>query len=92
MAGEGRIQPRPVDESVAVKPLPQPVLAVRVILGRPDAEVLYAGGAPTLVVGLMHLNVRVPERTRGAPVPVTVQGAAETPAGLSLRYPPETFP
>ena len=89
VTGEGLLQPRPVDGSVVAEPLPRPVLPVRVILGGRDAEVLYAGGAPGLVVGLMQVNVRVPEGLRGEAIPVTVRvGTAESPTGVSVRYLP----
>ncbi len=89
VTGEGLLQPRPIDGAVVAEPLPRPVLPVRVLLGGRDAEVLYAGGAPGLVVGLMQVNVRVPEGLRGEAIPVTVRvGTADSPAGVTIRYLP----
>ena len=89
VTGEGLLQPRQLDGSVVIEPLPRPVLPVRVLIGGRDAEVLYAGGAPGLLVGLIQVNVKVPEGLRGEAVPLTVRvGAAESPAGVTIRYLP----
>ncbi len=89
VTGEGLLQPRPIDGTVVAEPLPRPVLPVRVLLGGREAEVLYAGGAPGLVVGLLQVNVRVPEGLRGDAIPVTIRvGTADSPTGVTIRYEP----
>lgn len=58
--GEGAVQPAGRDGAISAAPLPAPLLPVTVtIAGRP-AEVLYAGAAPSLVAGVLQVNVRVP--------------------------------
>ena len=88
--GDGLLQPRPADGAVVAEPLPKPVLPVRVLMGGREAEVLYAGGAPGLVAGLMQVNVRVPEGLRGDAIPVTIRvGTADSPSGVTIRYQPQ---
>jgi uncharacterized protein (TIGR03437 family) len=87
VTGEGVLQPVPEDGSVVGERLPRPVLPVRVLVGGREAEVLYAGGAPGLVAGVMQVNVRVPEGLRGEAIPVSIRvGSAESPAGVTIRY------
>jgi uncharacterized protein (TIGR03437 family) len=87
VTGEGMLQPVPADGSVVGEALPRPILPVRVLMAGREAEVLYAGGAPGLVAGVMQVNARVPEGLQGEAIPVTVRvGSAESPAGVSLRY------
>lgn len=54
-------------------------------LGR-SAEVLYAGGAPGLVAGVLQVNVRVPQAvTPGSAEPVVlVIGNAASQSGLTM--------
>ena len=49
------------DGALAVTPLPQPLLPITVRVGGRPAEVLYAGGAPGLVAGVMQINARIPD-------------------------------
>lgn len=87
VTGEGMLQPVPVDGSVVGETLPRPVLPVRVLMAGREAEVLYAGGAPGLVAGVMQVNARVPEGLQGEAIPVTVRvGSAESAAEVTLRY------
>ena len=57
--GEGMTD-QAVDGSVGAAPLPRPVLPITVTVGGKPAEVLYAGGAPGLVAGVMQINIRIP--------------------------------
>jgi uncharacterized protein (TIGR03437 family) len=57
--GEGMTD-QALDGSLAAAPLPQPVLPISVTVGGRPAEVLYAGGAPGLVAGVMQINIRIP--------------------------------
>jgi len=41
-------------------PYPKPTAAVTVRIGGVDAEVLYAGSAPTLPAGAFQVNARIP--------------------------------
>lgn len=59
--GEGLTTPPGVTGRInPANSLPRPVLPVTVRIGGVNAEVLYAGAAPTYVSGLMQINVRVP--------------------------------
>jgi uncharacterized protein (TIGR03437 family) len=61
--GEGQTAPQGVDGKLADAPLPKPLLPVLVTIGGISTEVLYAGGAPGLVAGVMQVNARVPANT-----------------------------
>ena len=81
--GEGQTEPPGVDGKPVTEPLPKPRLPVSVRIGGLEAEVLYAGGAPGLVAGVLQVNVRVPHGvTPGNAVPVllTVGNAPSQPA------------
>jgi uncharacterized protein (TIGR03437 family) len=71
--GEGLPEPVPEDGSVTgALPLPRPVLPVRVTIGGRDAEVLYAGSAPSLVAGVLQLNVLLPAGVSGSALAIRV--------------------
>jgi uncharacterized protein (TIGR03437 family) len=57
--GEG-LTDQAADGVLAAAPLPQPVLPITVTVGGRPAEVLYAGGAPGLVAGVIQINIRIP--------------------------------
>jgi uncharacterized protein (TIGR03437 family) len=84
--GEGQTNPPGVDGKIAVDALPKPNLAVTALIGGVSAQVLYAGGAPGLVAGLVQVNVRVPNNvTSGNAVPVLLRvGSLESPAGVTM--------
>jgi uncharacterized protein (TIGR03437 family) len=84
--GEGQTSPAGVDGQLAAAPLPQPVLPVTVTIGGQNAQILYAGGAPGLVAGLMQINVRIPSGIQTGPaVPVAVRvGNASSQAGVTI--------
>lgn len=62
VTGEGQTSPGGVDGKPAPTeaPYPQPVLDVTVTLNGQQVPVTYAGGAPTLVAGIMQVNVQIP--------------------------------
>jgi uncharacterized protein (TIGR03437 family) len=60
VTGEGQTTPAGVDGKPATTPLPAPVLPVNVTLNGQTVPVTYAGGAPSLVAGLMQVNVQIP--------------------------------
>jgi uncharacterized protein (TIGR03437 family) len=84
--GEGQTDPPGVDGKPAAAPLPKPGLPVEVKIGGLDAAVLYAGGAPGMVAGLVQVNVRIPEGAAPGPsVPVVlVVGSASSQQGLTV--------
>ena len=75
--GEGMAAPAPRDGQLSAAPLASPLLPVSVKIGGQAAEVLYAGAAPSLVAGMMQVNVRVPAGAavgEAALVEITVGG------------------
>jgi len=87
VTGEGLLEPTPLDGSVISTTPPRPVLPVRVLMAGREAEVLYAGGAPGLVAGVMQVNARVPDGIEGEAISLNVRvGTAESPAGVTIRY------
>ena len=72
--GEGQTTPAGINGKLAVDPLPSPLLPVTVTIGEHVAAVLYAGGAPGEVAGVMQINARIPAGvTPGDTVPVMLQ-------------------
>jgi uncharacterized protein (TIGR03437 family) len=61
-------------------------LPVRVLAGGREAEVLYAGGAPALVAGLIQVNFRLAKDAQAGPsVPVVLLiGDNASPAGVTI--------
>jgi uncharacterized protein (TIGR03437 family) len=84
--GEGQTNPPGADGKLAADPLPAPLLPVSVTIGGQPAAVLYAGGAPGLVAGVLQVNVRIPEGvTPGPAVPVGLTvGNASSQSGVTL--------
>ena len=83
--GEGVTTPGGVDGQLATSVYPKPNLPVRVRIGGVDAEVLYAGAAPTLVAGVLQVNVRVPASTPdGNAVVELFVGDAQSPATVTM--------
>jgi len=85
--GEGETDPQVADGRLATaETLPKPRLPVSVKIGGLDAEVLYAGAAPGMVVGLLQVNVRVPPGApAGSAVPVVLTvGNASSQPGVTM--------
>jgi uncharacterized protein (TIGR03437 family) len=79
--------PIPPDGFVAVEPSGNSIAGISLMLGDAPAEILYAGYAPGLVIGIVQINARVPETTpTGKAVPVTIKlNNATSPAGVTLN-------
>jgi uncharacterized protein (TIGR03437 family) len=58
--GAGQTEPGGVDGRPAGAPLPALLLPAKAFVDGIEAEVLYAGPAPTLVEGVLQLNLRIP--------------------------------
>lgn len=85
LTGEGVTNPAGVDGKPAAAPLPVPRLPVAVSIGGFDAPVLYAGGAPGLVAGVMQVNVRIPAGVPSGPQPIVVNvGSASSRPDVTL--------
>ncbi|MBL8238942.1 MAG: VCBS repeat-containing protein [Bryobacterales bacterium] len=87
VTGEGQTTPRGIDGKVPSDvPLPTPELPVVVGINNVGAEILYAGGAPGLVAGILQINLRVPEDVPSGPsIPIVVKvGDAYSQAGVTI--------
>lgn len=83
--GEGQTNPAGVDGKLAVAPYPKPLQEVKVRINGVDAEVSYAGAAPTQVAGLMQVNARIPANTPSGDVLVEVQvGESKSQPGITV--------
>jgi uncharacterized protein (TIGR03437 family) len=84
--GEGQTEPAGQDGKLAVETPPRPRLPLAVTIGGRPAEVLYAGGAPGLVAGVIQVNARVPaDLAASGEVPVVLQvGGAASQPGVTL--------
>lgn len=92
--GAGRFSPPGIDGSV-VSPdnLPVPVLPVSVQIGGAEAAVLYAGGAPGLVEGVLQVNVQVPGGTPAGDVPILLRiGDRTSQPGLTIAVQSQAAP
>jgi uncharacterized protein (TIGR03437 family) len=58
--GAGEMTPTPQDGALIGEELPIPTLPVSATVNGQDAEILYAGGAPGLVAGVLQVNLRLP--------------------------------
>jgi uncharacterized protein (TIGR03437 family) len=83
--GEGQTDPSGIDGSVPGNVAPKPLAHVSVSIGGVDANVLYAGGTPGLVAGVLQINAQIPEGVGSGDVPVVVTiGQASSPAGVTV--------
>ncbi len=85
--GEGQTNPTGIDGLLANSAtLPKPLLTPTVTIGGLEAEVVYAGAAPTFAAGLMQINVRVPDAApKGAAVPVVLNiGNGASQPGVTI--------
>ena len=79
--GEGLTNPSGQDGKEAEDPLPRPVLPVSVLISGTQAQLLYAGGAPGQVAGLMQIEARIPANVApgDASLEITVDGFVSQP-------------
>ena len=84
--GAGLLSPAGIDGAVDAGNRPQPVLPVLAQMGGQVADVLYAGGAPGMVEGVIQVNLRVPPASQtGAAVPVVLRvGDSVSQIGITL--------
>jgi uncharacterized protein (TIGR03437 family) len=84
--GEGQTEPAGQDGQITGELLPHPLRPVSVLIGGREASVLYAGGAPGLVAGVVQVNARIPDDLpESGAVPVTLQvGASASQPGVTL--------
>ncbi len=85
--GAGLLSPPAVDGAVVTADnLPRPILSVQAQLGGQTASVLYAGGSPGIVAGVIQVNLLIPPGTpTGAAVPLVLRiGDSVSQAGITL--------
>ena len=87
--GEGQTSPQGVDGKPATAPFPTPNHPVSVTIDTQTIfsdQILYAGGGPGEVAGVLQINVRIPAGiTPGIAVPVFIHvGNATSQVGVSI--------
>lgn len=86
--GEGQTNPACATGAITslVGPFPVPLAEVSVEVGGKAASVLYAGGAPGLVRGVLQVNFTLaPDTPVGAAVPVLIKiGSRTSQAGVTM--------
>jgi uncharacterized protein (TIGR03437 family) len=87
MTGEGTTTPNTIDGGVAGvngSPLAKPVLPVTATVGGVTANVEYYGSAPSLIYGVMQVNIRIPANAPSGPnVPIVIN-VGNTPTQLNV--------
>lgn len=86
--GDGQSAPQGIDglvNSNQIGELPQPLLPVTVTIGGVSANVQYAGAAPTLVSGVIQVNVQIPAFLSSGDLPVVLTvGGVSSQSGLTV--------
>jgi uncharacterized protein (TIGR03437 family) len=84
--GAGQTDPPGTDGNPAALPLPRLLLPVKAFVDGREAEVLYAGPAPSLAEGVLQVNLRIPSGvTPRADVPIWITvGDKRSQAGVSI--------
>lgn len=77
------------DGEIVGDELPRPVLPVEVLMGGTPAQVLYAGGAPSLLDAALQVNARLPFSARsGTWIPVVLKVGGVSSGGLGRGFHP----
>lgn len=86
VTGAGPLSPAVIDGAVDAGNLAQPVLLVQAQIGHQVADVLYAGGAPGIVEGVIQVNLRIPAASQtGTAVPLVLRvGNSFSQFGITL--------
>ena len=84
--GGGETSPASIDGLLAAGPSSTLLLPTSVRIDGESADVLYAGGAPGLVAGVIQVNVRVPDDAASGAVPILLQvGSALSQPGVTVN-------
>jgi uncharacterized protein (TIGR03437 family) len=87
-SGAGLLSQSPPDGSLSPLPFnpfgPRPLQPVALLADGLSLELLYAGGAPGLIINLLQLNVRLPARP-GAVFQLLVGGRLSAPFTIPMR-------
>jgi uncharacterized protein (TIGR03437 family) len=83
--GEGQTNPPGVDGQLAVSVYPKPITPITVKIGGSNGEVLYYGAAPTLVAGVLQINVKIPAGIPDGNATVQIfEGSSQSPATITV--------
>jgi uncharacterized protein (TIGR03437 family) len=83
--GLGQTNPGGADGALYTQPYPLPVLPVTATIGGKTAVVQYAGGAQSLVAGILQINLQIPSGlTAGANAVAISVGGVSSPAGVTI--------
>ncbi len=84
--GGGETSPAGIDGLIATVPLSSLVLPISARIDGKSADVLYAGGAPGFVAGVIQVNVRVPADIGSGAVSIVLQvGSALSQQGVTVN-------
>lgn len=84
--GEGTVQPAVPDGLLISGTLTKPAASVTVTVGGRSSSVLYAGGAPGMVSGVLQVNMQVAiDAPSGSQVPVQLHAnGVSSPANVTI--------
>jgi uncharacterized protein (TIGR03437 family) len=86
--GDGQSTPQGIDgllNSNQLSQLTKPLLPVTVTIGGVPATIQYAGAAPTLVSGVIQVNVQIPTSLPAGDLPVVINvGGVSSQSGLTV--------
>ena len=83
--GSGALSGGVTDGQIISVPLPQLMASVTATIGGLPAKVNYAGPAPSLIAGVMQVNLEVPMGLAAGPQAVLLKvGGASTQTGLTV--------
>ena len=84
--GGGETSPAGIDGLLATQPLSTLLLPISARIDATAADVLYAGGAPGFVAGVIQVNVRVPDGISSGALPIVLQvGSASSQPGVTVN-------
>jgi uncharacterized protein (TIGR03437 family) len=83
--GLGQTNPGGADGALYTQPYPLPVLPVTATIGGKTAVVQYAGGAQSLVGGILQINLQIPSGLAAGANAVAISvGGVSSPAGVTI--------
>ena len=83
--GEGVTSPASVDGLLATSVYPKPLNPITATIGGINAPVLYYGAAPTLVAGVLQVNVQIPEGVPDGNAAIQLfEGSGQSPATVTV--------
>ena len=83
--GYGAATPSLADGLILVSTLPVPVSPVTLLIDDKPVETSYAGGAPSLINGVLQINFKVPDLAAGSHQIQLQVGDRKSPSGVTLQ-------